>query len=84
MSNKICLQCGNYLYRSHSRNLREKLIRTFSPLKMYRCHECNWRGWHSPSKPKVVEPTSKKLLPILLSLLVTLLITLLAMYFAGT
>ncbi len=84
MSKEFCPECGNHLHRSRSHNLREKLIRTFSRLKMYRCHKCDWRGWLNPGKKKDLAPTSQKFLSIALTLLVTLFITLLALYFAGS
>jgi predicted RNA-binding Zn-ribbon protein involved in translation (DUF1610 family) len=83
MSKQFCPKCGDYLYRSHSRSFSEKLIRTFSPFKLYRCHECGWRGWLAYDPHKAARPPSRKFQAILLTLLVILLITLLALYFAG-
>jgi len=39
-----CHQAGS-VYRSHSRNLLEKLFRFFKVFNIYRCHKCNWRGY---------------------------------------
>lgn len=34
------------VHRSRTRSLREKIITTMAPvLSVYRCHNCNWRGW---------------------------------------
>jgi uncharacterized protein with PIN domain len=43
----MCPKCKSQsLYRSHSRNLWEKVQKVFRQGKhLYRCHECNWRGW---------------------------------------
>jgi hypothetical protein len=84
MSKEFCPECENPLHRSHSRSLHEKLIRTFSRFKLYRCHKCDWRGWLAPGKKKDVVPTAKKLFPLTLTFAVALLITLLAIYFAGS
>jgi hypothetical protein len=40
----ICPECSARLHRSHSRNLKESLLKFFTPYKIYRCHDCNWRG----------------------------------------
>jgi Tfp pilus assembly protein PilN len=34
------------MYRSHARNAFERFMKIFSPtLVLYRCHQCNWRGY---------------------------------------
>jgi hypothetical protein len=55
----------------------------FHTLKMYRGHECEWRGWLT-ADTKDVAPPAKQFFPLTLSLLVALLITLLAIYFIGS
>ncbi|MBN2201614.1 hypothetical protein JW777_06665 [bacterium] len=41
-----CPKCGEFaLHRSHTQNAGEHLIKTFSPLRPYRCGACKWRGW---------------------------------------
>jgi predicted RNA-binding Zn-ribbon protein involved in translation (DUF1610 family) len=44
-----CPSCSatGTIYRSHSRNLREKLVKRISFLKLYRCKQCGWRGYRS-------------------------------------
>jgi hypothetical protein len=65
--------------RSHTRGLKEKLIRAFSSYKAYRCHECGWRGWFG--KTNINTTVLKNRLRTILGLLITLLITmLLALY----
>ncbi|MEW6129407.1 MAG: hypothetical protein AB1757_20370 [Acidobacteriota bacterium] len=83
MASEICPECGYPLHRSHSRGFNEKLIRSLTKAKIYRCHECEWRGWVSKGAPRKVSPLLQRLVPIGLTLLVTLLISLLAIYFAG-
>lgn len=48
-----CPRCGEYnLYRSHSKNFIERGIKSVLPVKTYRCHNCNWRGWMNKRRPK--------------------------------
>ena len=46
----ICPKCGETenIERSHSRGLFEKVLKRVTPLRAYRCHSCNWRGWLIP------------------------------------
>jgi len=46
----ICPHCGKAerVHRSHSRGPVERVIKTVTPYKVYRCHDCNWRGWLIP------------------------------------
>jgi hypothetical protein len=42
----ICPKCGKFsLHRSHTSNTAEQVIKTFLPIRPYRCGECKWRGW---------------------------------------
>jgi FlaA1/EpsC-like NDP-sugar epimerase len=44
-----CPQCRSMrLHRSRSRTLSERLRRSLSTRRLYRCDECNWRGWLIP------------------------------------
>ncbi|CAG0938033.1 hypothetical protein BROC_00081 [Candidatus Brocadiaceae bacterium] len=44
-----CPKCGkiNVLKRSRPRSLSEKVIRASTFWKIYRCHNCSWRGYRS-------------------------------------
>ncbi len=44
-----CPNCkSDALFRSHAKGLLEKLGKIFRRRqRLYRCHECNWRGWLS-------------------------------------
>jgi len=75
LSSKLCPECGASTHRSHTRGLKEKLIRAFSSYKTYRCHECGWRGWFGKSNTNTT--ARKHRLRTIISLLITLLITLL-------
>ena len=82
MAKEFCPECGYHLHRSRSRNLREKLIRAASRLKLFRCHECGWRGWiASEVKPDGSLPRRKNFLSFTLVVIAMLLITVLAFYF---
>jgi len=70
-----CPKCGETrLYRSHARNGVEQLIRRFLPLKLYRCHDCQWRGWISKRKlkamPGLAQSVGFYLLVVLIALFV--------------
>lgn len=49
----ICPHCGKTerIHRSHSRGFIEKVVKSVTPYKIYRCHDCNWRGWLVPGSP---------------------------------
>jgi hypothetical protein len=52
-----CPKCGEFaLHRSHTQNAGEHLMKTFSPMRPYRCGACKWRGWrmkeHAVNKPR--------------------------------
>jgi hypothetical protein len=41
-----CPSCGEFsLHRSHARNMAESLRKKLSSKRIFRCHECDWRGW---------------------------------------
>jgi len=41
-----CPKCNEFsLHRSHTQNAVEHLLKTFLPLRPYRCSACKWRGW---------------------------------------
>jgi len=44
-----CPNCeSRRLYRSKSRTLAERARRNFSARRLFRCEDCNWRGWLMP------------------------------------
>jgi len=47
-----CPSCKNYntLYRSHSRNILDFIIKNLTPYRKYRCVHCGWRGYLSTFK----------------------------------
>jgi len=42
-----CPSCGtpDHVYRSRSRNIFERIAKASRILGLYRCHNCNWRGY---------------------------------------
>ena len=44
-----CPSCKseNTLRNSHTRNTKEKILKTFTWFDIYRCKKCGWRGWKS-------------------------------------
>lgn len=48
-----CPNCGESAYRSRSRNFRESLVKRVTSLRLYRCHDCGWRGYAAPSRIRV-------------------------------
>jgi predicted RNA-binding Zn-ribbon protein involved in translation (DUF1610 family) len=79
LASKMCPDCSAYLYRSHTRGFKEKIVRVFSSYKIYRCHDCGWRGWFGRSKT-TVHQNRYRLLTVI-SVLITLLITLLLAFY---
>jgi DNA-directed RNA polymerase subunit RPC12/RpoP len=78
LSGLLCPQCGGRTHRSHANRFHERLIRSLTSYKVYRCHECGWRGWLRNRKSS---SKRRHALRTIIGLLVTLLITtLLALY----
>ena len=73
MTNRICPACGWRVHHSHARSVKEKFIRAVTAYKLYRCRECDWRGWLG--KPNII--ARKHRLRVIVALLITLLLTLL-------
>lgn len=84
MSKRTCPECKNKLYRSHSRGVTEQVIKTISPLRTYRCHECGWRGWIAIKSRKNPNPLfTRKVLSVVVIVVGTILVTILAVYFSS-
>ncbi len=73
----LCPRCGAHIHRSHTRGFGERLVRTFTSHKVYRCYECNWRGWLRKGDPIKRRQTLRTIISVLVTLLLT---TLLALY----
>jgi hypothetical protein len=44
-----CPMCqSSRLHRSKARSLPERVRRNFSARRLFRCDDCNWRGWLMP------------------------------------
>lgn len=68
MAKVFCPVCGHNIHRSHSRGVPEKTIRVVTGYKVYRCHECDWRGWVYKKKVR----DRRKMVQTTLALLVVL------------
>jgi predicted RNA-binding Zn-ribbon protein involved in translation (DUF1610 family) len=73
----LCPQCGAQTHRSHTRGFGEKLAKTLTSHKVYRCPECGWRGWLRTGDPIKRRQALRTIISVLVTLLVT---TLLALY----
>ncbi|MFA6034944.1 MAG: hypothetical protein WC889_18735, partial [Myxococcota bacterium] len=42
-----CPNCGREqrIFKSRTRSSFESFAHAVTPLRVYRCHHCNWRGW---------------------------------------
>jgi predicted RNA-binding Zn-ribbon protein involved in translation (DUF1610 family) len=53
-----CPKCGSHrIYPSRQKTLFERLRRAITDRQPYRCHSCNYRGWHDIVVPR---PTADK------------------------
>lgn len=77
LSGLPCPQCGGRTHRSHANRFRERLIRSWTSYKAYRCRECGWRGWLRNRKSSSKRPTLRTIIGLVVTLLIT---TLLALY----
>ena len=48
-ASEVCPACGgDEIHRSRSRNLYERFRKTQTDRRLFRCHQCGWRGWLLP------------------------------------
>ena len=80
MSNKLCPACGESIHRSHTRGLKERLVKSLSSYRTYRCHDCGWRGWLKREQINKRSFTLKTKVSIVLALVATALV---AIYIIG-
>jgi predicted RNA-binding Zn-ribbon protein involved in translation (DUF1610 family) len=76
VTNLFCPECGERVYRSHSRGLREKLFKALTSYRAYRCRDCGWRGWFGKSNALIRRSTLRTIISVLLTLIITTLIAL--------
>jgi predicted RNA-binding Zn-ribbon protein involved in translation (DUF1610 family) len=74
LANAFCPECGNRVHKSHSRGFGERLVKAITRCKVYRCHDCGWRGWLSKGKPLASAGGLRTALGLLLTILVTVLV----------
>lgn len=77
MADTHCPQCGSRIHRSRTRGLSERVVKTLTPFRTYRCHDCGWRGWSGASDSLERRRAMQTVIGVLVTLLVT---TLLALY----
>ncbi|HEX5732563.1 MAG TPA: hypothetical protein VF131_06985 [Blastocatellia bacterium] len=58
-------------------------MRTFTPYKAYRCHECGWRGWFTKGNTILKPETRRTIIQTTISLLVTIILTFLLLYLSN-
>ncbi|HXG67818.1 MAG TPA: hypothetical protein VNO70_22145 [Blastocatellia bacterium] len=75
-----CPRCGEAVYRSHSHGFREKLVKAATRYRLYRCHECGWRGWLAKETPGLRVRWLRAIGQGALVLAVIVFVTLLALY----
>ncbi|MFN0123619.1 MAG: hypothetical protein ACKV2V_24220 [Blastocatellia bacterium] len=51
----LCPECGSDAKRSHSRGIKERIFKSLSGYRIYRCKDCSWRGWLSRERGKTVD-----------------------------
>lgn len=78
----MCPKCGSPVHRSRTRGLGEKLVKTLTANRTYRCFECGWRGWlQATDISQLRESRRRRLVRTIVSVLVTILVTaLIALY----
>jgi predicted RNA-binding Zn-ribbon protein involved in translation (DUF1610 family) len=73
----LCPQCGGHTHRSHTNRLSERIVRSLSSRRLYRCRDCGWRGWLRRRKPTPRRHNLRTVISLLVTLKIT---TLLALY----
>jgi hypothetical protein len=64
-----CPNCESLrLRRSKSRSLAERVRRNFSAMRLFRCEDCNWRGWLIPLEFGAAEAATPTVAPDLTGL----------------
>jgi len=79
----LCPGCGAKAHRSHSHNLGERLIKSFTRYRIYRCHQCGWRGrlWRAKGQSEDVGLNFRAVLGVIITIIITLIII---FYLAGS
>ena len=48
LSEQPCPHCAGRLHRSRARSLRERVRKSITSHRPFRCDDCGWRGWLTP------------------------------------
>jgi hypothetical protein len=47
---QTCPTCqGSDVHRSHARSFAERMRKSMTHERLFRCHGCGWRGWQEPN-----------------------------------
>jgi len=78
----MCPKCGGPVHRSRTRGFGERVAKTLTANRTYRCFECGWRGWlQATNISQLRDSTRRRVVRTIISVLVTILVTaLIALY----
>ena len=76
MTGTLCPKCGGRTHRSQTRGFNEKLVKAFTPQRVYRCRECDWRGWLRNRDLSTRGHPLRTIIGVLVTLLITALLAL--------
>ena len=72
----MCPNCGGPVHRSRSRGFGEKVVKTLTVNRTYRCFECEWRGWLQAADISQLRVSRRRrLVRTVVSVLVAILVT---------
>jgi hypothetical protein len=72
----MCPNCGGPVHRSRTRGFGEKVVKTLTVNRTYRCFECEWRGWlQATDISQLRESRRRRLVRTIISVLVAILAT---------
>jgi predicted RNA-binding Zn-ribbon protein involved in translation (DUF1610 family) len=77
VSQMVCPECGENVHRSHTHSVFERLFRTVSSYRPYKCTGCGWRGWLAPVMPR----NWKKTIPTIILWLISLALAMLLAFY---
>jgi hypothetical protein len=66
---KACPECqSDHIHRSHARGFWEPIQKRFTAKRIFRCHDCGWRGWLETGRSRSAfpHPASMRLGPLVL------------------
>ncbi len=78
----ICPKCSSEnIHRSRHRSRWESLRKSLSTKRIYRCHDCSWRGWlESSSGKKNVSPQHRVITYVMVIIIALFAVWMLTIY----